>query len=642
MQQRGQKTALTFSNDVRKIVRKYVIIPVLLSYFLILAIIVLFYGFSISYSAKAECRSAAQRFESIVSSYEKRLDTIVNDHSLEKLIAGQIYGNAFSERVYNFINEQDISAHFFLLDASGSLVLGSSTILSSYLLMTPPYNTGFMARLQNNPSAPSKMLSQIGNARTSSMVLSIGQAIVRDEEIIGYFVFELSPSQILEYISTGEMGDVVVTNSFFTTLVTSKNEYIDQYSKLKTQYRGKTGLVVTDAQKCFIASEFLESMDSWVFIIVKAGTLSKAILITSLASGVVLLISVCAISGVSGRVLYEETSSIDALISSIKSMKENGLYSPLVPVGSKFRSLEASYSELLQDIRDLAQSNRLEASMRERAEIKQLESQFNPHFIFNTLEIIRCYIKVDPVAANRMILDFSNLLRYSIDESAQIVPLKDDLHYVESYLSMNKMSSPNAFSYSIDVSKEALDVPVPKLCIQPLVENAIKYAKPVVSCCECRLSAYVKDGYLHVTVKDNGIGIEKTKLDDIMRVLECPETPSKYFGLYNVHRRLKLLYGESSGISITSNFEKNSAKCNDNPNCNPNVDINGVKDITIDDNTGEDAFGTCVSVVFPINSSAVYLTSSRISVSSLSPDSFSSDYLSSEESKNSSLGGLFL
>ncbi len=593
MQQRGRKTALTFSNDVRRIVGKYVIIPVLLSYFLILAVIVLFYGFSISYSAKAECKSAARKFEKIVSSYEERLDTIVNDHSLEKLIAGQIYGNAFSERVYEFINAQDISAHFFLLDSNGSLILGSSTILSSYLLASPPYNTGFMARLQNNPDEPSKMLSQIGNARTSSMVLSVGQAIVRNEEIIGYFVFELSPSQILEYISTGEMGDIVVTNSFFTTLVSSKNEYIDQYSKLKTQYRGKTGLVSIGDQKCYIASEFLESMDSLVFIIIKAGTLSKAILITSIASGVVLLISVCAISGVSGRVLYEETSSIDGLIASIKRMKENGLYSPVVPLGSKFRSLEASYSELLQDIRDLAQSNRLEASMRERAEIKQLESQFNPHFIFNTLEIIRCYIKVDPVAANRMILDFSNLLRYSIDASAQFVPLKDDLHYIESYLSMNKMSSPNTFSYSIDVSDEALEVPVPKLCIQPLVENAIKYAKPVDFCCECKLSAYVKDGHLNVTVRDNGVGIEKAKLDDIMNVLESSETPSKYFGLYNVHRRLKLLYGESAGLSIASNCHET---------------------------------GTCVTVVFPLNSAVLS----------------SSSTASSTESKNGSLGGLFL
>ena len=141
---------MTFSNDVRKVVMKYVVVPVLVAYFVILAIIVLFYGLSISYSAKAECHSAASRFESVVSSYEKRLSSIVEDRSLERLIAGEIYGNAFSERVYDFINEQDIPAHFFLLDAHGSLVIGSSTILSNYLLSKPPYNTGFMYRLHNN------------------------------------------------------------------------------------------------------------------------------------------------------------------------------------------------------------------------------------------------------------------------------------------------------------------------------------------------------------------------------------------------------------------------------------------------------------------------------------------------------------
>ncbi len=543
---------MTFSNDVRKVVMKYVVVPVLIAYFVILAIIVLFYGLSISYSAKAECRSAASRFERVVSAYEDRLASIVEDRSLERLISGEIYGNAFSERVYAFINEQDIPAHFFLLDAQGSLVIGSSTILSNYLLSKPPYNTGFMSRLQNNPDCPSKMLSQIGNARTSSMVLSIGQAIVRDEQVIGYFVFELSPSRILEYISTGEMGDVVVTNSFFTTLVTSKNEFIDQYSKLRAEYRGKTGLVEIESQKIYIASEYLPDMDSWVFILVKVGTLSKAILITSIAAGMVLVVSVFAIGGVSGRVLNEEASSIDGLISSIKQMKAKGIYAPVEPVGSKFSSLEASYGELLQDIRDLAQANRQEASMRERAEVKQLESQFNPHFIFNTLEIIRCYIKVDPASANRMILDFSSLLRYSIDSNVQFVPLRDDVHYIECYLSMNRMSRPNDLSYSIEVLDEAMDVLVPKLCIQPLVENAIKYGRSNNGMSTCSVRAFVEESRLNVVVCDNGSGIDDAKLLDIADVLANEETPNRYFGLYNVHRRLKLIYGERSGLSITS------------------------------------------------------------------------------------------
>ena len=543
---------MTFSDDVRKVVVKYVVAPVLVAYFVILAIIVLFYGLSISYSAKAECRSAASRFESVVSAYEDRLASIVGDRSLERLISGEIYGNAFSERVYDFINEQEIPAHFFLLDAQGSLVIGSSTILSNYLLSKPPYNTGFMYRLQNNPDSPSKMLSQIGNARTSSMVLSIGQAIVRDEQVIGYFVFELSPSRILEYISTGEVGDVVVTNSFFTTLVTSKNEFIDQYSKLRAEYRGKSGLVEIESQKIYIASEYLPDMDSWVFILVKVGTLSKAILITSIAAGVVLVVSVFAIGGVSGRVLNEEASSIDGLISSIKQMKANGIYAPVEPVGSKFSSLEASYGELLQDIRDLAQANRQEASMRERAEVKQLESQFNPHFIFNTLEIIRCYIKVDPASANRMILDFSSLLRYSIDSNVQFVPLRDDVHYIECYLSMNRMSRPNDLSYSIEVLDEAMDVLVPKLCIQPLVENAIKYGRSNNGMSTCSVRAFVEESRLNVVVCDNGPGIDDAKLLDIADVLANEETPNRYFGLYNVHRRLRLIYGERSGLSITS------------------------------------------------------------------------------------------
>ena len=551
MKVKDGKTAITFSNDVRKLVAKYVIWPVLIGYFVVMAVIVFLYSLSVDYSAKAECKQASSKFQEVVSAYEKQILSITEEVSIKQIINGKIYANNFSERVYSFINAQQIGAHFFVLNAEGELVLGSSTILSDYLLDEPPYNAGFMYRLQNNPNTVSKMLNTVGNARTSSMVLSIGKAIVKDEEIIGYFIFELLPEEILEYISTGEVGDVVVTNSFFTTLVTSKNEYTDEYSKLKNVYRGKSGSVKIEAQKFYIASEFLTNLDCWVFVIVKVGTFTKAIWITSVVAGIILIVSVLAIGGVGTKIFKDEASSIDKLLLRIKSMKEKGLFTPLEPIESKFSSLENSYNELIEGIRDLAESNRQEASMRERAEIKQLESQFNPHFIFNTLEIIRCYIKVDPVVANKMILDFSGLLRYSIDANIQFVPLEEDLQFIECYLSMNKMCSPDGLEYSLEVADEAKEVKVPKLCIQPIVENALKYSA-INGKTKIKVSAYVKDGYLKVVVTDNGLGIDGSKLADIRKTLDQNQTPSHYFGLYNIHRRLLLIYGNRAGLELES------------------------------------------------------------------------------------------
>lgn len=544
-------TAGSFASEVKKLVTRHVLFPVLFAYMLLSVVIVFFYGYSVSYSTKKACSQASQRFESVVASYEGELNRIVSDKALQAILLEDENPNSFSSAVYSFVNSQSIGATFFLLDADGKMALGSSTILSSYLDDPSSVNNGFIYRLRTMPDRTIESLNTIGNARANSVVFTIAKAITRGDTVIGFFVFELIPQEIIEYISTGEIGDIVVTNSYYTSLLTSKNEYIDPYSRLKSEFRVSSGIHMVNSQRFYVYSNFIDEIDCRVIVISKVGAFAKVLTVTLGMSLVLMVAFLVIVTKRSGRIVTDEASSIDDLLARIDRMKEVGLYAPIDPMESNFSTLERSYNQLIENIRDLAESNRQEVQLRELAERRQLESQFNPHFIFNTLEIIRCYIKTDPKMANRMILDFSGLLRYSIDSSHEVCSLKDDLKYVESYLSMNKLCRPSSLDYHIELS-EGLDcVNVPKLCIQPIVENAIKYA-PKGKTLILSVEALKLEGQVCITITDNGSGISESMLSEIRSVMESPNPPKKHFGIYSVNRRLNLCYGQSANMNIRS------------------------------------------------------------------------------------------
>lgn len=544
--------AQSFTREVKKLLTKYSIIPAVTAIVVTLAAMALMFNFSIRYSAVRQCEEAVQRLDDGVSKYLNAAVSLSKDMRLAGVLSGELPAKQLAEELYGFVNGQQLRADFFLIDLDSRCVLGSSKILSSYLLPEAPYYSGFLYRLSNSPNETVLMLNDAGFGRQQAMVLSIGRAVVEDGATVGYFVFELSPSETLEYISGAEMGEIVVTNRFHTALLTSKNSYLDSLAKLAGDFRNQNGLVESEGANYYVANSQQSDFGLEVYVIVELGIFGRAMIITCLVTLALLLASIIANNYIANRLMKLETGSVDRLLTDLARMQREGIYIPIEPAGGEFSSLEETYSQLIADIQRLVEANKQEVLMRTTAEIKQLESQFNPHFIFNTLEVIRCYIKLDPAGAERMILNFSQLLRYSIDSTRKEVPLKDDLKYVDCYLSMIQMRESAQIEYQIDIGERTEGLLVPKLIIQPVVENAVKYAGKGKRKTVIGISASLEQNGLLIIVKDDGRGIPGELLSDIRAALESEETPAKFFGLYNVHRRIRLMYGEKYGITIQS------------------------------------------------------------------------------------------
>ncbi|MCM3750367.1 histidine kinase, partial [Paenibacillus pasadenensis] len=140
----------------------------------------------------------------------------------------------------------------------------------------------------------------------------------------------------------------------------------------------------------------------------------------------------------------------------------------------EFELISTKINEMLDELSGAHQKNINLLKENTLAERKMLEAQFNPHFLYNTLEVIRASIAFDPALSNQLILRLTKILRYSIEEKTEEVTLRTDLRYLEEYLMINRIRFQD-FTYQLEIEDAALDLPIPKLFLLPIIENSLKY-----------------------------------------------------------------------------------------------------------------------------------------------------------------------
>lgn len=243
----------------------------------------------------------------------------------------------------------------------------------------------------------------------------------------------------------------------------------------------------------------------------------------------------------------KKTKTINQIINFF-SNKENNNKKLIVESNDEYSIIADKYNIMLDYQQKLSQRNNEIIKETHIAKIKQLESEFNPHFLFNTLENIRFMTKLNPSAAEQMIVYLSKLLRYSISNK-DFVSLKDDLSYTKYYLELLKFRFHDKINYSIDGF--GFNYFVPKLVMQPIIENSVKYSLDKKDSLNIKISIFEQNNYVYISVVDDGIGIESDKLRKLMLSIKN-KTYDSHIGLTNLNYRLQLIYGDNSGLCINS------------------------------------------------------------------------------------------
>ena len=179
------------------------------------------------------------------------------------------------------------------------------------------------------------------------------------------------------------------------------------------------------------------------------------------------------------------------------------------------------------------------------ARMQALTSQINPHFLFNTLNTIGSLTRINPEEAREVLVKLSQILRRLLQKNENFVPLREELEFIENYMSIEMVRfGPEKLLFHKDVDEATLDAIVPSMLLQPMVENSIRHGlSPRLEGGEIRLRTRRLEGRLVIELEDNGVGMEEERIADVYQ---------SGIGISNVNERLKVLYGKDYKMKIES------------------------------------------------------------------------------------------
>ena len=253
------------------------------------------------------------------------------------------------------------------------------------------------------------------------------------------------------------------------------------------------------------------------------------------------------------------TLPIQKLRDSMKKVQEGDFSVSDVVVDSKneIGSLTKSFDVMTHRIHELMEQNVHEQEEKRRSELKALQSQINPHFLYNTLDSIIWMAegkKNEEVVL--MTASLARLLRQSISNEDEVVPIANEVEYARGYLTIQKMRYKDKLEFQIEVDSSILYIPLIKLVLQPIIENAIYHGlKYKESKGLLIVKGFMKDGNAVLQVIDDGVGMDEETLAHIYDKHKV-NYHSNGVGVYNVQKRLKLYYGEDYGITYTRELGK--------------------------------------------------------------------------------------
>lgn len=218
--------------------------------------------------------------------------------------------------------------------------------------------------------------------------------------------------------------------------------------------------------------------------------------------------------------------------------------------------LALHFTYMVENFRYLVQEVYEKQDLERKATLRALQAQVNPHFLYNTLDNIFWGLEAEGGSrTSQVILNLSQMLRYALNPNNSMTTLAEELAHMKRYISIIQYRYPNRFDTIIQVPDELLSCSVPRLIIQPLIENAITYGiEPKKSAKELRIEAVCHQDVITLTIADDGAGIAEDKLAQLLKKKSAAAgiRSDKGLGLLNVHERLRLYYGDAFGVQIQS------------------------------------------------------------------------------------------
>ena len=295
----------------------------------------------------------------------------------------------------------------------------------------------------------------------------------------------------------------------------------------------------------------------WKLVGVIKGTgISLNMLKTRLFIVFVILLIIFIVILINSYISFRVTNPIRELEKSVKALEEGNLDADIYMGGSyEVQHLGKSVQDMKFRIKGLMQDIVNEHEEKRKSEFDSLQAQINPHFLYNTLDIIVWQIENEKQSeAVHTVTALARFFRLSLGKGKNIVTVKDEIDHVKNYLMIQHMRFKNKFDYEFDIAEDVLELPSLKLMLQPLVENAIYHGMEFMDGDGMiMVKAWREEDELYLSVADNGLGMTEDKVEMILTGKSTSGNGrGSGIGVKNVNERIKLYFGEAYGLTIDS------------------------------------------------------------------------------------------
>jgi two-component system sensor histidine kinase YesM len=504
----------------------------------------------------------------IILNYESYISSVVETANYIAAITTE-YGLDDNTEELNSVYEQatdlqtDITS-IFLLDIYGNRVVGSDT---DSIAVGLRHKSWFKDALIN------ESIFHFSSPHIQDVFESSDKEVITITTTVDYYdnltkktgvlVVDLLIDNIVELSTAtnlGENGHLIILNDDDTLIYSSTEKCIDNSCPSVTlveQLIIGGDHVNIDGTSMYLSVNTLKNtrwrIATFVNTELLAETRSNTILFSAIIIAVTLFITIIVSSTISKRI----STPLQKLMNHMQKIQKGNLYKRIELEGQiEVVVLADRFNIMIDEIRDLMETVLREQKDKRKTEFIALQTQINPHFLYNTLDsIIYLSEHKQNEKVIQMVSALSKFFRISISRGKNIILLKEELEHARNYLLIQQIRYNEKFKFEFQVDENTHQYKVVKLLLQPLIENAIyhgintEYNEGIII-----IRSYVSNEKLYLEVEDDGYGITEEGINELYDQIKI-EKKSKSVGLRNVYQRLKLYYGEDSDFIIESELD---------------------------------------------------------------------------------------
>lgn len=396
-------------------------------------------------------------------------------------------------------------------------------------------------------------------------VFSVSSAIMLEDQILGVILVDMSYKNLTDMcneIQMGKQGYIYIVSEEQEIIYHPKQQLI--YSGIlqedieRVMNYGEGSFIEKVQDKRLVTVHKLKEAD-WVVVgvsyigellVSREELFLSLIILTGICLGIAFLISKRMARQIAEPIMKLEDNMYEV---------QGGNLDVEISVTSKaeeIQSLTASFKEMIHRIKNLISEVEVNQKKLRKSELRILQSQINPHFLYNSLDtIIWLGEKGESEKVVNMTAALARYFRLSLSKGKEIITLYEEIEHIRHYLHIQKIRYDNKLSYEIDIDSEILPYLTVKIILQPLVENALYHGiKDLEEGGYIEITGYKQDKDIYIEVYDNGKGISEDRIKNILSELPSTSITKGGVAIKNVHERIQIYFGAKYGLSYESEY----------------------------------------------------------------------------------------